>query len=225
MTAAAREPALKKVIRIAGVVLAVLALTFAMLVAWHMLRPASSTLMQLRFLRGEPVDQRWRDIGLISPHLARAVIASEDQRFCLHGGVDWGELRDVMAEEGGPSRGASTLTMQTVKNLYLWPGRSYFRKALEIPMALVVDVVWPKRRIMEVYLNIAEWGDGIFGAEAASQRHFGKAALDLTAVESARLVAALPNPALSDPRHPNTASRRIAQRMASIGGLADCLGS
>jgi monofunctional glycosyltransferase len=215
--------ALNHGMRLAAAALLALGVAWVALMVWHLARPASSTPMQMRKFWGEPVDQRWVALGAISPHLAKAVIAAEDQRFCWHGGVDWGELRDVLAEEGGPSRGASTLTMQTVKNLYLWLGRSYLRKVLEIPMALVVDLVWPKRRIMEVYLNIAEWGDGIFGAEAAARRHFGKAARDLTISEAARLAAALPNPRLSDPRNANSASRRIAQRMASIGTLADCL--
>lgn len=182
-----------------------------------------STLILGRRLFGDPVDQRWRALPAISPHLARAVIASEDQRFCRHHGVDWGALAEVLDREGGPSRGASTITMQTVKNLYLWPGRSWLRKALELPMAVVLDALWPKKRVMEVYLNVAEWGEGIFGAEAAAQRHFGKPARELSAAEAARLAAALPNPRLSDPRHPSGASRRIARRMGEIGGLADCL--
>lgn len=223
MTPPARTGLLRKGLSLLGLGLAVTMLTFAMMVGWHGFRPASSTLMQMRYVLGDPVDRRWRDLEFISPYLARAVIASEDQRFCNHGGVDWGELHTVLNEDGGPSRGASTLTMQTVKNLYLWPGRSYLRKMLEIPMALIVDLFWPKSRIMEVYLNIAEWGEGIFGAEAAAQRFFGKSSRDLTVAESARLAAALPNPRVSDPRYPNSASRRIALRMGAIEGLAGCL--
>jgi monofunctional glycosyltransferase len=223
---AVKAPAvLRRGLHVACAAFAVLALAFAVLVVWHSFRPASSTLMLWRAAQGEANDQRWRSLEEMSPELARAVIAAEDQKFCLHYGVDWGALGEVVDEaltEDGPSRGASTVTMQTVKNLYLWPGRSYLRKALEIPMALIVDLVWSKRRIMEVYLNIAEWGDGVFGAEAAARRHFGKAALDLTSAEAARLVAALPNPRFSDPRHANGASRRIARRMGQMGRLADC---
>ena len=116
----------------------------------------------------------------ISPNLVQAVIASEDQRYCLHNGVDWGALRDVVDDEDGPSRGASTLPMQTVKNLFLWHGRSYLRKALEVPLALYFDAVVPKKRILEIYLNIAEWGPGIYGAEAAAQYHFGVPAAKLS---------------------------------------------
>jgi monofunctional glycosyltransferase len=209
--------------RFLGLAIAVLAVCWFLLVLFHAVRPASSTLMQARNVLGDPVDRRWVALDAISRHLPRAVIAAEDQRFCLHGGVDWGALGEVLGEEGGPSRGASTITMQTVKNLYLWPGRSYLRKALEIPMALVAGLVWSKARVMELYLNVAEWGDGVFGAEAASQRYFGKSARDLTAVEAARLAAALPNPRLSDPRQGSSASRRVAQRMTQLGKLADCV--
>lgn len=202
---------------------AVLVCAWLVLVALHRFLPATSTLMLARQVTGDKVERRWRPLSDISPELVRAVLAAEDQRFCRHSGVDWVELGDALAEEEGPSRGASTLTMQTVKNLYLWPGRSYLRKALEIPMALVVDVAWPKRRVMEVYLNIAEWGEGVFGAEAAAQRYFNKPALMLTATEAARLAAALPNPRLSDPRQGNGASRRIARNMAAGGDLADCV--
>src|SRR4029077_5538845 len=115
-----------------------------------------------------------------------SVIASEDARFCRHDGVDWGELRAVLRARGknGPSRGASTITMQTAKNLFLWPGRSSVRKGVEIAMALVLDKAWSKAHTMEIYLNIAEWGDGLFGVEAAAQRYFHKSARDLNSPEA-----------------------------------------
>ncbi len=212
-----------RMIRILALATAVLAFGWFILVLIHAVSPASSTLMLARSAWGEPVDRRWVGLEAISGHLPRAVIAAEDQRFCQHGGVDWGALGEVLGEDGGPSRGASTITMQTVKNLYLWPGRSYLRKALEIPMALVADLIWSKARVMELYLNVAEWGEGVFGAEAAAQRYFGKPAHDLSAVEAARLAAALPNPRLSDPRQGNSASRRVALRMARLGKLAECV--
>jgi monofunctional biosynthetic peptidoglycan transglycosylase len=192
------------------------------LVALHRFIAPGSTLVLARSILGRPADQRWVPLGQISPELVRAVIASEDQLFCSHRGVDFGALREVLGDEDGPSRGASTITMQVVKNVYLWPGRSYLRKGLEVPMALVVDLVWPKTRVMEVYLNVAELGEGVFGAEAAARRFFGKPASALTAGEAARLAAALPNPRHADPRHGNGASRRIAQRMSRLGDLADC---
>ncbi|MFJ5368792.1 monofunctional biosynthetic peptidoglycan transglycosylase, partial [Bosea sp. CER48] len=136
--------------------------------------PVPSTLMLARWLTLRPVERQWVPLDQISPNLIRAVIAAEDQRFCSHRGVDWIELNAVLDDEDGPSRGASTLTMQTAKNVFLWPGRSYIRKGLEIPLAMAIDFAWGKQRVIEVYLNVAEWGHGLFGAEAAAQRYFGK---------------------------------------------------
>ena len=146
-------------------VIAVIALG-ALMLAWRYL-PAVSTLMAARWVTGQGVERVWLPLEKISPALIHAVLTSEDARFCDHGGVDWGALKEVLdeADEDGPSRGASTIPMQTVKNLFLWPGRSAIRKGLEIPLAMALDTIWPKRRVLEVYLNIAEWGDGIFGAE------------------------------------------------------------
>lgn len=188
--------------------------------------PAPSTLMLARWATFRPVERQWVPISAISPHLIRAVIAAEDQRFCQHAGIDWAELNAVLQDEDGPSRGASTLTMQTAKNLFLWPGRSYLRKGLELPLALAIDLAWPKRRVIEVYLNIAEWGDGVFGAEAAAQRYFNKSAAQITPAEAARLAGALPNPILRDPSRPSrgltAAARRVQARSARLGALGDC---
>lgn len=197
----------------------------AALVAYRVL-PVPSTLMLARWLTLRPVERQWIPLSEISPTLVRAVIASEDQRFCSHRGVDWVELNAVLDDEDGPSRGASTLTMQTAKNVFLWPSRSYLRKALEIPLALAIDFAWPKPRIVEVYLNVAEWGDGLFGAEAAAQRYFHKSAARLTAAESARLAGALPNPLLRDPARPSRtlqmAASRVQRRAGGLGALGDC---
>ena len=188
--------------------------------------PVPSTLMLGRWLTLQPVERQWVPLEQISPNLIRAVIAAEDQRFCTHAGVDWVELNAVLEDEDGPSRGASTLTMQTVKNVFLWPGRSYIRKGLEIPLALAADFVWPKPRMIEIYLNVAEWGEGVFGAEAASQRYFNKPAAKLSAAEAARLAGALPNPILRDPGKPNralqSASGRVQRRLGQLGPLGDC---
>ena len=167
--------------------------------------PPVSTLMLLRWVTFQPVSRTFVPLDAIAPALPRAVIASEDARFCQHGGVDWGALREVIeeADEDGPSRGASTISMQTARNVFLWQGRSYLRKALEIPLALVIDPIWSKRRVMEVYLNIAEWGDGIFGAEAAARHHFGKGANALTPREAALLAAILPNPLKRSAKRPS----------------------
>ena len=188
--------------------------------------PVPSTLMLGRWLTLQPVERQWVPLSQISPALVRAVIAAEDQRFCAHHGVDWIELSSVLEDEDGPSRGASTLTMQTAKNVFLWPGRSYIRKALEIPLALAIDLTWPKRRIIEVYLNVAEWGEGLFGAEAAAQRYFKKPASRLSRTEATRLAAALPNPLMRDPAKPSrglqAVSSRIQRRMGQLGTLGDC---
>lgn len=207
-----------------------LALALAILLVLSLLLyrsvPVPSTLMIGRWLTLQPVERHWVTLPEISPNLVRAVIASEDQRFCGHRGIDWVELNNVLDDEDGPSRGASTLTMQTAKNVFLWPGRSYLRKGLELPLALALDLAWPKTRVIEVYLNVAEWGDGLYGAEAAAQRYFRKPAARLTAAEAARLAAALPNPLLRNPARPSrgllAAGGRIQRRMAQLGPLGDC---
>ncbi|HMT15462.1 MAG TPA: monofunctional biosynthetic peptidoglycan transglycosylase, partial [Aestuariivirga sp.] len=134
----------------------------------------------------------------MSPWLPRAVITSEDQRFCYHNGVDWVELQgvveDAFDDDEAPVRGASTISMQTAKNLFLWDGRFFIRKILEMPVAFWMDTVWTKRRMIEVYLNIVEWAPGVYGAEAAAQHHFHKPARNLTRREAALLAAVLPNP-------------------------------
>jgi len=203
-----------------------LVLAFALALALYRFVPVPSTLMLGRWLTLRPVERDWVPLERISPNLIRAVIASEDQRFCRHRGVDWIELNAVMADDDGPSRGASTLTMQTAKNVFLWPGRSYLRKGLEIPIAMALDLAWGKPRVVEVYLNVAEWGEGLFGAEAAAQRYFRKSAARLTAAEAARLAGALPNPRLRNPARPSralqSAAGRVQRRMGQLGPLGDC---
>lgn len=199
-------------------------LTFALV--YSLLNPPS-TLMLRRWLTGQGVTQDPVPLSAVSPSLVQAVIAAEDQRFCLHRGVDWGALRDVVEDEEGPSRGASTVTMQTVKNVFLWPDRSYIRKGLEIPFALLADAVWGKRRTLEIYLNVAEWGDGIFGVEAASRHWFHKSAKDLTRGEAALLAAILPNPILRSASKPSRGVKKragmIQARMNGVGGLLECV--
>ena len=192
--------------------------------------PPPSTLMLARWATLRPVAREWRPLDQISPALQRAVLVSEDARFCTHWGVDWDAIRTVMREGGadGPGRGASTITMQVAKNLFLWQGLAYVRKPLEIALASWIDLVWPKRRIMEVYLNIAEWGpDGVFGAEASARRAFGRGADRLDPRQAALMAAALPNPTLRDPKRPSSRSRGnatiVASRARAAGALADCL--
>lgn len=154
-------------------------------------------LMAGRMLEGDGARAQWTALQAISPNLIRAVIAAEDNSFCTHQGFAWDEIEAAMEKaqaSGGPIRGASTITQQTAKNAFLWPARSYVRKGLEAYFTVLIETLWPKRRIMEVYLNIAEWGPGIFGAEAAAQYWFKKPAADLTLREAAALAAILPNP-------------------------------
>jgi monofunctional biosynthetic peptidoglycan transglycosylase len=180
----------------AGLAMLLFLLLVGFIVAYRFVDPVS-TIMLGRMVTQQKVTQKFVPLDRISENLRVAVVTSEDAHFCHHHGVDWGAMREVIKESGidGPSRGASTITMQVAKNLFLWPGHSYIRKAFEIPLALVLDFVWPKRRILEIYLNIAEWGDdGIFGAEAASDAYFHEPAADLTLSQAALMAAVLPDP-------------------------------
>jgi monofunctional glycosyltransferase len=197
-----------------GFVLVAAVVVLVLGLAYRFVAPVS-TLMLARWATLRPVERITVPLEAVAPTLAMAVITSEDARFCSHAGVDWGALREVIedAEDDAPSRGASTIAMQTAKNLFLWPGRSYIRKVLELPIALYIDLIWGKRRVIEVYLNVAEWGDGIFGAEAAARHHFGKSARSLTRPEAALLAAALPNPRLRNPSRPSPRHRALAGRL------------
>lgn len=171
-----------------------------------------------RWLTFQPVTRTWVSIDEVSTHMRKAVISAEDGKFCYHHGVDWesmsGELNKIYKRLSGKRtdeiRGASTITMQTVKNLMLWNGRSYLRKALELPLAIMLDAVWTKKHILERYLNVAEFGEGIFGIEAAAQHYFHKSARALTARESALLTATLPNPLDRTPAKPSHYVRSYA---------------
>lgn len=171
-----------------------------------------STLMLQDLVTGRGYDRRWVPIEEVAPELLHSIIMSEDGQFCSHKGIDFAELNQVIDEAlaGEGTRGASTIPMQTVKNLFLWGGRSIIRKILEAPLALYFDVVLPKKRIMEIYVNIVEWGPGIYGAEAAAQYHFGRSAKSLTPRQAALLAVSLPNPILRDPAKPSAGLRRLA---------------
>lgn len=173
-----------------------------------------STLMVKDKITLQGYDRRWVNLDEIAPALVYSVTMSEDGQFCSHRGIDFGALNEVIEDalDGEPVRGASTISMQSVKNLYLWQGRSYVRKALEAPLALMYDLILPKKRIMEIYLNIAEWGPGIYGIEAAAQHHFGRSAAKLTSRQAALLAVTLPNPIARNPAKP---TRKLA-RLASI---------
>jgi monofunctional biosynthetic peptidoglycan transglycosylase len=192
------------------------ALVAALTVLYRFVDPPMSALMLQHRLTGQDVLQDWVPLEAVSSNVVKAVIVSEDGRFCQHNGVDFEEMQAAIERAGdGTPRGASTISMQVVKNLYLWPSKSYVRKAIEIPLTYLMEMLWPKRRIMEVYLNIAEWGPGIFGVEAASQFHFNKPASRLSEREAARLAVALPNPLMRDAGDPGPQTLRLASEIQS----------
>ena len=182
-------------------------------------------------LVGAEVERRIVPLNEISPNLVRAVIAAEDSRFCEHNGLDFSAIREAISERqaGKRLRGASTISQQTAKNTFFWNGGGFVRKAGEAWMTLVIERAWGKRRIMAQYLNIAEWGDGIYGAEVAAQARFGKSAADLTSREAALLAAVLPNPNAwrLDPPGNYVSGRAgtLQQRMRVVAGdgLAACV--
>lgn len=207
-----------------------LVLTPFVLTAVYWVVPPVSTLMVARFLTLQPVTRDWVSLDDISPALVRSVIVSEDARYCTHHGIDTVEMSKVLDAyaKGRETRGASTITMQVVKNLFLWPGRDVARKALEMPLALWLNLAMSKRRVLEIYLNIAEWGpDGEFGIEAGSRAAFGRPAKDLTRRQAALMTAVLPNPIGRNPARPSryvsTRANEIAADAAQSGGLLDCI--
>src|SRR6266446_4968980 len=194
------------------ILLAVLLLPYLLAPFYRVGHPVS-TLMAWRWLKGAPVSRQWIDFTALSPSLPRSVVAAEDAKFCSHHGIDWDALRDVIddAEDGEVARGGSTITQQVAKNLFLWQSRSMVRKALEFPLALWIDLVLPKQRILEIYLNIAELGpSGQFGAQAGASYAFGRPASVLSPREAALLAAILPNPVKRSARNPGPGVRRLA---------------
>ena len=172
-----------------------------------------SALMAWRYITGAPMSRQWVDLAAMSPSLPRSVVAAEDAKFCRHHGIDWGALREVIddAGDGEVVRGGSTITQQVAKNLFLWPGRSVVRKALEFPLAIWIDLVLPKPRILEIYLNIAEFGPtGQFGAQTGAIYAFGHGASAVSPREAALLAAILPNPHTRSARNPSPGVRRLA---------------
>jgi monofunctional biosynthetic peptidoglycan transglycosylase len=194
--------------------------------------PTSAFMMEKRiasFFRGEPqkvIRYRWIGWESISPQMRLAVVAAEDQKFPHHWGFDFESISDAVQHKGarGRLRGASTITQQVARNLFLWQGRSYVRKGLEAYFTVLLELLWPKRRILEVYLNVAEFGDGAYGASAASGIFFGKRPMELQAQEAALLAAVLPNPIRLHIRNPSAYVREraawIEEQMAHLGGPA-----
>ncbi len=189
-----------------------------------------STPMIWRWATGARVERKVLPLSQIAPALPLAVIVAEDGTFCHNRGIDLGAIREALRQSGDieESRGASTITQQTAKNLFLWQGRSYIRKALEIPLALWLNMVLPKRRILEIYLNIVEWGpNGEFGAEAGARWAFGQSARDLNGYQAAEMAAILPNPYRRSARTPSFLVRRLAalyvRRSQEFPGLGACV--
>ena len=178
--------------------------------------PVPVTVPMIRdWTAGKTVYRDWEVFGNIDPNLARAVIAGEDAKFCTHQGFDVEAIEKAFAANSGGRklRGGSTVSQQTAKNAFLWPGRSWVRKGLEAYFTTLIELVWGKRRIMEVYLNIAEFGIGVYGAEAAAQHYFGHGADRLTRSEAARLAAVLPSPIKRDARSPRGYTKRYGRRI------------
>ena len=210
---------------------AVLALAMLWVIAYRFIDPPGGVYMLSESQRLGGVAHEWRDIEEISPRLARAAMAGEDARFCEHFGFDLEAIQAAMAANraGGRTYGASTISQQVAKNVFLWHERSWLRKGLEAGFTVMIELFWPKERIIEVYLNTAEFGEGVFGAEAAAQHHFGRAAFALTPTQAARLAAVLPAPKVRNAGHPSAGVRRRAARIADgaetlrRSGRADCL--
>ncbi|WP_370399555.1 monofunctional biosynthetic peptidoglycan transglycosylase [Sulfitobacter sp. JB4-11] len=191
--------------------------------------PPTNAYMYAEGTRLGPVKQTWVPMERIAPVMARSAVAAEDANYCAHWGFDMVAIRKAI--EDGSSRGASTISQQTVKNVYLWHGRSWIRKAMEALITPLVEAVWTKRRILEVYLNVAEFDEGVFGVEAAARHYFGVSAADLNPTQAARLAAILPSPKKRSAAQPSTFVRKRARQVrdgaATIGrdGRADCFES
>jgi monofunctional biosynthetic peptidoglycan transglycosylase len=210
--------------RILRIILVMLVLVHALILLYRFVPPPVTPLMLVRAAEGYGIERSWVDLANIAPTLPAAAIASEDNRFCQHAGIDWHELREAWREyrSGERMRGASTITMQVARNLLLWPGRDLVRKAIEAYLALAIDFLWPKARIMEVYLNIIEWGPGVYGAEAAARTYFRRPAATLSPREAALMVAVLPNPR---EWRPNRETAYLSERSVEIRERIDQLGS
>lgn len=224
---AAPLPLWRRVLRWTGRgLLAVAAFQFGLILTFAFAPPPGNLYQLSESIRLGGIQRDWVDWEDIAPVMARSVVAAEDANYCLHWGFDMAAIRDAI--DDGAKRGASTLSQQVVKNVFLWQGRSYARKAMEALMTPVVELMWSKRRILEVYLNEAEFGEGIFGVQAASQAFFGVDARDLSATQAARLAAVLPDPKDYSAANPGPFVRKRARQIAggaetiAADGRSDC---
>ena len=220
--------------RALGVVLFVMLVAgpLTMVLVYRFVPPPLTVLMVERLVQGQGLDHRWRPLSEISPAVPRAAIAAEDARFCSHHGFDMIAVEKALQHNErrpGAIRGGSTISQQTAKNVFLWPDRSWVRKGFEAYFTVLIETIWGKRRIMEVYLNTVEMGPGIYGVEAASQHYFGVSAKDLNAAEASRLVAILPSPLKWQAINPGPYVRRRTGRIDAASGtvrrdgLSDCV--
>lgn len=202
-----------------GVMLFVVA-PVALVAIYRFVPPPVTFLMVQRVFEGKGLDRRWRNLDRMSPRLVRAVIAAEDARFCEHKGFDVEAIEKAMEAnaKGRKLRGGSTISQQTAKNVFLWPGRSYVRKGFEAYFTVLIEIGWGKRRIMEVYLNSIEWGPGVYGAEAAARKNFGTSTADLSAAQAARLAAILPSPLKWRAAKPGPYVKRRSSRIGAAAG-------
>jgi monofunctional biosynthetic peptidoglycan transglycosylase len=225
-----RSGTLRQWLRKVVIVAVILLLAPYVLTLVYAFVPPVSTPMLWRWATFQRVERTYVPFERISPSLALSVIIAEDGRFCGHYGIDFKEIQDAIAESDDlrDMRGASTITQQLAKNLFLWQGHSFIRKALELPLAVWIDLVLTKRRILELYLNVAEWGpDGVFGAEAGARRAFGKSARSLSRYQAALMAASLPNPVTRNAKSPGPGLRRLAglyvSRSARSPEADDCV--
>jgi len=211
-----------------AVVAVLLLLPPAGVLAHRFVGPPLTTLMVGRALEGEGLARRWRPLTRISPALVQAVVAAEDQNFCRHRGFDLQAIETALKHNRrrpGRVRGASTISQQAAKNVFLWPGRGWVRKGFEAAYTVLIEALWGKRRTMEVYLNVVEWGPGVYGAEAAARHWFGRSAAELSPQQAARLAAILPSPrrwrAADAGPYVRSRARRIQAQMGD--GMVACV--
>lgn len=197
--------------------LRILAIAIIVMLLWIVLyvfvNPPTTAYIIKEGMRVGEIRREWRDYDEISPHMARAIVAAEDANFCNHWGFDMDAIRDAL--EDGSGRGASTISQQVVKNTFLWHGRSWFRKALEASITPVMEMIWSKNRIVEVYMNVAEFDEGVFGVAAAAPWYFGVDARDLTENQASLLAAILPNPKKRSAKSPSNFVQKRARSIRS----------
>lgn len=220
---------MKKLLRrlikfILKIVLLILIISVGWVLLYRYINPPLTPLMAIRYWEGTGmIKKEWRDYGDISGYMKLAVIAAEDQKFPLHGGFDLQSIQDAIDDKlrGEDLRGASTISQQTAKNVFLWPGKSWVRKGAEAYFTFLIETVWGKKRILEVYLNVIETGEGVYGVQEAGKMYFGKPAKDINEDEAALIAAVLPNPILMSPVKP---SKYVKERQRWIMEQMDNLG-